>query len=91
MTLRGKLLIFILIALAVYGGLSLAVDTKNSILSDKSEDHVRVFCLQNRLYIEFTRSSGAWGVAALDSEGRPIRCPKRNNVEGQPYEIENGV
>lgn len=91
MSLGRKLLIFLFVVLAVYGGLSLAVDTKNSISSYEPEDHVRIFCWQNRVYLEFNRGAGAWGVAALDSEGRPIRCPKRNSLESQVYEGENGV
>lgn len=91
MSLGRKLLVFVLGILVVYGGLSLVVDTKNSLAYDETEDHVRIFCWQNRVYLEFNRGAGTWGVAALDSEGRPIRCPRRSNLEDQIYEGKNGV
>jgi len=66
--------------LSVYGAISLATDFKNSSLASEAEDDVRVFCWQNRLFLEFISDRGTWGVQMLDSQGIPAKCPKKNQV-----------
>ncbi len=70
----------------IYGAVSIVVDFKNMAFASRPENNTRVFCWQNRVFVEFSGSYGTWGSQLLDTEGYPMACPRRNNSESKNYE-----
>ena len=81
-----KFNLFCVVCLLIYGAVSVVVDFKNFIFAVRPENSARLFCWQNKVFVEFSGSASSWGTQLLDAEGYPMACPRRNNTEGKNYE-----
>ena len=79
--IKRILLILLSSAILTYVVVSLAADFKNISYNAPTEEDARIFCWQGRVFVEFNNGRNTWGVQMLNSEGQPIRCPKKSQVE----------